>query len=98
MHAQDFIINKCRHREAVKTISENLPKTNIKPPLAFVKESIDSIDRGALMVSPKEKEILRVLYLIRKEKAYCFYTLFATINIIPKKQIVCLRWEATILK
>jgi hypothetical protein len=85
MHAQDLIINKCSHRQAVKTISENLPETNIKPPLAFIKESINSVDRGTFMVSPKEKEVLWVLYLVCKEKAYCFNTLFATINIVTQK-------------
>lgn len=98
MHAQDLVINKCSHREAVKTVSKNLPETNIKPPLAFIKESIDSVDRGTFMVSPKEKEVLRVLNLVSKEKAYRFNTLFATINIVTQKQIVRLRWEATILE
>jgi hypothetical protein len=85
MHAQDLIINQCSHREAVETISENLPETNIKPPLAFIKESIDPVDRGTFMVSPKEKEVLWVLYLVRKEKAYRFNTLFSTINIVTQK-------------
>ena len=98
MHAQDLVINKCSHRKAVKTVSKNLPETNIEPPLAFIKESIDSVDRGTFMVSPKEKEVLRVLNLVSKEKAYRFNTLFATINIVTQKQIVRLRWETTILK
>jgi hypothetical protein len=50
------------------------------------------------MVSPEKKEILWVLYLVCKEKAYCLYTLFPSINIVTKEQIVCLRWVATIVK
>lgn len=98
MHAQYLIIDKCSHWEAVKTFSENLPDTNIESPLALIKEPVYSVDGGAFMVPPEEKEVLWVLYLVRQEKAYRFYTLFSTVDIVTQKQIVSLRWVATILK
>jgi hypothetical protein len=98
MHAKDLIVNKCSHWEAVKTLSEYLPDTHIESPLTLIKKPIYPVDRGTFMVSPEKKEVFWVLYLVRQEKAYCFYALFPPINIVTQEQIICIWWIATILK
>lgn len=50
------------------------------------------------MVPPEEKKVLRILDLVRQQQTNSFKTLFPSIHVVPKKQIVSLRWEATILK
>lgn len=50
------------------------------------------------MVPTQEKEILFVFDLVGEEEAYGLYALLATVYIVPKEQIVCSRWVATVLK
>jgi hypothetical protein len=63
MHTEDFLINDGSNWEAVETISEGFPQLDVIPSLAFIVESIDSVDGGALMVSSEEEEVLRYLIL-----------------------------------
>ena len=51
MHCEDFLVDDCCNRQAVEAISKRLPQLNVVPPLAFIVESIYSIDRGALMIA-----------------------------------------------
>ena len=37
-------------------------------------------------------------YLVCKQQANGFQTLFATVNVVPQKQIVGLGWEPSVLK
>jgi hypothetical protein len=98
MHAKDLFIYKSSHRQTIKAVSECLPDTNVKPPLALIIKPIYTVDGSTFMVAPKKEEVLLVFDLVCKEEAYCLYALFATINIVPQEQIICLRWVTTILK
>ena len=64
MHAQDLFVYQGRNGQAVEAVSERLPNPNVVSPLAFVIESINSVDRGALMVASQQEEIFRVLNLV----------------------------------
>mmetsp|Transcript_54518 Transcript_54518/g.145484 ORF Transcript_54518/g.145484 Transcript_54518/m.145484 type:complete len:205 (+) Transcript_54518:49-663(+) len=63
MHAENLLVNNRTHRKAVETICEGFPESNAVAALTLVVESIDSVDRRALVVAPEQEEILRVLHL-----------------------------------
>jgi hypothetical protein len=68
VHAKDLLVNDSGTRKAVETVRERLPELNPKSPLAFIVESIDTINRGTLVVSAKDEEVLRVLDLVCKKE------------------------------
>lgn len=82
MHADDLLIYNGCHWQAVETICEDFPDTHIKPTLAFIIKSIDSVYRCTFMIPSQKKEVLRILNLIGQQKAYCFKALLPSINII----------------
>ena len=69
MHGKDFLINDSRDGKAVEAVCEGLPQLDVIPPLALIVETVDTVDRSALVVPPKNEEILRILDLVRKKKA-----------------------------
>lgn len=67
MHGEDFLINDCRDRKAVETISKGLPQLDIIPSLALIVETIDSVDGGTFVVAAKDEEVFRIFDLICEE-------------------------------
>ena len=66
MHSKDFLINNGCNGQAVEAISEGFPKLDIIPSLALIVETVDTVNRGTLMVSSQYEEILRVLDFVGK--------------------------------
>lgn len=50
------------------------------------------------MIPAEEEEIFGVFDFVGQEEADGFQTLFSTIDVVTKKQIVGIRWETTIFK
>lgn len=50
------------------------------------------------MVSPQEMNFVWISYFVGQKQTYSLQTLLPSINIIPKKQVVCRRRIATIFK
>ena len=63
---------------------------NIVSPLALIIKAIYATNGSTFMVTPEKEEALWVLDLVCQEQAYGFYALLATINVVPKEQIICL--------
>lgn len=82
MHAEYFVIYKSGYREAVKTISKDLPEPDVKPPFTFIIKSIYPVYRSAFMIPSQKEEVLWVFDFICKKKTYCFQALFTPIHII----------------
>lgn len=51
MDTEDLVIYYCGHREAIETLDELLPKLESVPPLAFIVEPINPIDRSTLVIT-----------------------------------------------
>jgi len=64
VHAENFFINNSSNRKTVETISESFPELNVIASLALVIETIDSVNRGTLVVSSEKEEVLRVLNFV----------------------------------
>jgi len=64
VHAENFFINNSSNRKTVETISESFPELDVIASLALIIETIDSVNRGTLVVSSEKEEVLRVLYFV----------------------------------
>ena len=69
MHAEDLLVDNCGHREAIEAVRESFPKLDVISPLALVIETIDSIDRRALMIASQDEKVLWVFDLVGKQQA-----------------------------
>lgn len=64
VHSKDLLINDGGDRQAVKAVRERLPQLDVVPTLALVVETVDAVDRGALMVATQDEEVLGILDLV----------------------------------
>jgi hypothetical protein len=60
MHTEYFMINQRTHRHIVKTIGKQFPDLQRIPPLALIKKPVNPINRAALVIASKQKEVLWV--------------------------------------
>ena len=51
MHGEDLLVDDCRDRQAIEAISKSLPQLDIVSPLAFVVETVYTIDGSAFVVA-----------------------------------------------
>lgn len=72
MHAENLLVDDCSNGEAVEAVSESLPQLNIVAAFALVVETVNAVDRGALVVSSEQEEVLGVLNLVSEEEAHSF--------------------------
>ena len=98
VHGEDLLIDDCGDGQAVEAISEGLPKLDVVPSLAFVVEAIDPVDRGTLVVSTKDEEVLGILDLVGQQQADRLERLLPTVDIVSEEQIVGFRWETAVLE
>ena len=52
MHGEDLLVNDSCNWQAIEAVGERLPQFDIVPPLAFIVEAVDSVDRRAFVVPP----------------------------------------------
>lgn len=98
VHRKDLLINDRRNGKAVEAVGKRLPQLDVVTALAFIVETVDTVDRGTLVVSAEDEEVLRVFYLVGEEQANGFQRLLASVDIIAKKQVVSLRRESSVLE
>lgn len=98
MHRENFLVDDCCNRQAIKAIGERLPQLDVIPSLALIVESIYAVDRRTLVIPTQDEEILWILDLVCEKQANCFKRLFASIDVVPKEQIVCFGWEPSVFK
>ena len=64
MHGEDLLVDDGRDGQAVEAIREGFPQLDIVPSLALIVETVDTVDRGALVVTSQDEKVLRVLDLV----------------------------------
>lgn len=69
MHAENFLINQGRDREAIEHVTENAPESDGVASFALVVEAVDAVDLSALVVAAEQEEVLGVLNFIAEQKA-----------------------------
>lgn len=98
MHGEDLLIDNGGNGQAVEAVGESLPKLDVIPPFALIVETVDSVNRGTLVVATKDEEVFGVFDLVCEEKADGFQGLLATIDIVSEKEVVGLWREATVFE
>jgi hypothetical protein len=82
VHGENLLVDDSGDRKTVEAISESLPQLDVVAALALVVETINAVDRRALVVATQDKEVLGVLDLVREKKANGLERLLATINVV----------------
>lgn len=75
-----------------------LPDLEVVSLTALIVESIDAIDRAALVISTQHEEVLGVFDFVRQQEANGLKAVGSSINIVAKEEVISLWREATILK
>jgi len=79
MHAKDFLVDNGSDRQAIEAVCEGLPDLHIVTPLALVVEAVDAVDRGALVITAQDEEVLWKFDFERQQQANCFQRLLSPI-------------------
>ena len=98
MHGEDLLINDGGNRETVEAVGESLPELDVVSALALIVETVDTVDRGTLVVSTQNEEVLGVLDLVRKEEADGLERLLATVDVVTEEEVVSLRGETAVFE
>ncbi len=98
MHAEDFLIDDCGNRQAVKAVGESFPQLDIVSSLALIIEPIYSVNGSALVVSSQQEEVFGVFHLVGQQEAHGLHALLASVHIVPEEKVVGIGREAAILK
>ena len=98
MHGENLLVDDSGDRKAVEAIGECLPQLDVVATLALVVEAIDSVDRGALVVTSEDEEVFGVLDLVGKEQANGLKRLLTSVDVVTEEEVVGLRREATVLE
>lgn len=98
MHGEDLLVDNGGNRQAVEAIGEGLPELDVVAALALIVESVDTVDRGAFVVTAENEEVFGVFDLVRKQQADGLERLLATVDIVTKEEVVCLGREATVFE
>ena len=98
VHGEDLFINDGGNRKAVEAVGESLPQLDVVSALALIVETVNTVDRGTLVVSTQNEEVLGVLDLVREKEANSLERLLATVDVVTEEEVVGLRRESTVLE
>lgn len=98
VHGEDLLINDGCDRQAVEAVRKCLPQLDVVPALALVVETVDAVNRGALVVATQNEEVLWILDLVGQEKADGLERLLATVDVVTKEEVVRLWGETTVFE
>jgi len=98
VHSEDLLVDDRSDRKAVEAVGECLPQLDVVAPLALVIETIDTVDRRALVVAAQDEEVLRIFDLVCEQQADGLEGLLSSVNIVAQEKIVGLRWESAIFE
>ena len=66
MHAENLLIDESSDGKAVENVREYAPESDRVASLAFIVETVDTIDLGTFVIASEQEEILRVLDFVAK--------------------------------
>lgn len=98
MHGEDLLVNDGCDRQAVEAVRKCLPQLDVVPALALIVETVDAVNRGALVVATQNEEVLWILDLVGQQEADGFERLLATVDVVAKEQVVGLWGETAVFE
>ena len=64
MHRENLLVNYGSNGQAIEAVGKCLPELDVVSSLALIIEAVDTVDRGALMITTKNEEVFGVLDLV----------------------------------
>lgn len=98
MHGKDLLVDNGGNGQAVEAIGKSLPELDVVATLALIVESVDTVDRGAFVVTAENEEVFGIFDLVRKQQADGLEGLLATVDVVTKEEVVRLGRETTVLE
>ena len=98
MHGEDLLVDNGGNGQAVEAIGKSLPELDVVAAFALIVESVDTIDRGAFVVTAENEEVFGIFDLVRKQQADGLEGLLATVDVVTKEEVVRLGRETTVLE
>jgi hypothetical protein len=98
VHGEDLLVNDGGNGKAVEAVGEGLPQLDVVSSLALIVETVDAVDRGTLVVTAEDEEVLGVLDLVGEEQANGLERLLATVDVVTEEEVVGLGRETTVLE
>ena len=98
MHAENFVVDECGDWHAIEDILELFPDTDGVTAFALVVETIDAVDRSALVVTTQQEKVFGILDLVGKHEANSLQRLLSSVDIVTEEEVVGVRRESTILE
>ena len=98
MHCEDLLVDDCCNGQAIEAVRECLPELDVVSSLALIVEPIDAVNGRAFVVATEDEEVFRVFDLVCEQQTDGLERLLASINVITKEEVVCLRREPAIFE
>lgn len=98
MHGENLLVNNGGNGKAVEAIGESLPELDIIAALALIVEAVNTVDRGTLVVTSQDEEVLGIFDLVGEQKADGLERLLASVYVVAEEEVVGLGRKATVLK
>lgn len=98
MHGEDLLVDNGGNGQAVEAIGKSLPELDVVATLALIVKSVDTVDRGAFVVTAENEEVFGIFDLVRKQQADGLEGLLATVDVVTKEEVVRLGRETTVLE
>jgi hypothetical protein len=98
VHGENLLINDGGNGETVEAVGECLPELDVVTALALIVETVDTVDRGALVVATQNEEVFGVLDLVSEQEADSLERLLATVDVVTEEEVVGLRGETAIFE
>jgi len=95
VHREDPVPDDRGDRHAVEAVRESPPEADVMTALAFIKEAVETVDAGALVIATEQKEILGVLDLVGEQETDRLERLLAAVDVVSEKEVVRILWVAT---
>jgi len=85
VHAENLLVDDGCDGQAIKTVSERLPKLDVISSLALIVESVNAVDRRALVVASEQEKVFWVFDLVCQQQTDRLQTLLSSIYVITQK-------------
>ena len=98
MHTNNLFANHATYWHRVEDVCEIFEQPNVVASLDVIEEPIHLVDAGTLVIPSKQEEVLLVDNFVAVQQDDRFNAVLSTINIVPKEEVVRLRWKSAFVE
>ena len=104
VHGEDLLIDDSSDWQAVEAVGESLPQLDVittfayalapgasaidRKTLTLVVETVDSVDRGALVITTEDEEVFGILDLVCEQQTNGLERLLSSVDVITEEKVV----------